>query len=288
MRITKGGGLYIVLTLLLGFAAVNTGNNLLFLIVAAMLGFMAVSGVAGWANIRGLKLQLILAEEIYAGAETLAVIKLTNTKRLMPSFLLQLNVCGKFADINYVSGSSTETDSVVVKFTKRGLHPMGEALVFSPFPVNFFVRCNRLQLQDECIVFPAPVNTSSANAAEQAHPNSDLLLMNKGMEGEVNRIKDYTGGEPLKMIHWRLSAKHPLLKVKEMSSGGGEPVILDPRVLPGSTLEARLSSAVFLVNRLIRDNRPVGLRINDRIIKPKTSKSHRLHLLTELAFYDQN
>ncbi|GAB7026082.1 DUF58 domain-containing protein [Geotalea toluenoxydans] len=276
------------MTLFLGFAAVNTGNNLLFLIVSAMLGFMAVSGVAGWANIRGLKLQLVLPEEIYAGAETLAVIKLTNTKRLMPSFLLQIMVCGKSMDFNYISSSSTETDSVVVKFTHRGLQPMGEALVFSPFPVNFFVRCNRLRLEDEFIVFPAPIHASFATAAEQGQPNTDPLPLSRGMEGEVNRIKDYAGGDPLKMIHWRLSAKHPLLKVKEMSAGGGEPVILDPRLLPGSTLEARLSSAVFLINRLIRDNRPVGLRISDRIIKPKASKSHRLRLLTELALYDQN
>jgi len=48
------------MTLLLGFAAVNTGNNLLYLLVSALLGFMAVSGVLGKWNLSRLRRGLIL------------------------------------------------------------------------------------------------------------------------------------------------------------------------------------------------------------------------------------
>jgi uncharacterized protein (DUF58 family) len=253
-----------------------------------MLGFMAVSGVAGWANIRGLKLELVLPEEIYTDTDTFVVMKLSNIKRRIPSFLLQIAVCGKSADINYLGASSTETESILVRFPHRGVHQIGEALVFSPFPVNFFVRCNRLPIEEQCLVFPSPIRASFASIAEQVRRSNEELSPNKGMEGEMTMIRDYAGGDPLRLIHWRLSAKHPALKVKELSSVHGEPVILDPRLLPGATLEVRLSSAVFLVNRFIQDNRPVGLRVSDRTIAPKVSKSHRLRLLTELALYDQN
>ena len=89
----------------------------------------------------------------------------------------------------------------------------------------------------------------------------------------------------MKLIHWRLSAKHEEFKVKEMSATFREPVIIDIDAMPGSGVEERLSSAAFLVNRLIRANRPVGLKLADRTIPPALSREHRLGLLAELAVY---
>ena len=73
-------------TLLLGVAAVNTGNNLLFLVVSAMLGFMAVSGLLGWMNIRGLSVSVRLPDEVYAGVQTLVSIRIQNGKGYYPPF----------------------------------------------------------------------------------------------------------------------------------------------------------------------------------------------------------
>ncbi|NIQ94316.1 MAG: hypothetical protein GWN87_08975, partial [Desulfuromonadales bacterium] len=56
-----------MLTLLLGFAAVNTGNNLLYLMVSALLGFMAVSGLIGRYNLARLRVEFAAPPEIYAG-----------------------------------------------------------------------------------------------------------------------------------------------------------------------------------------------------------------------------
>ncbi|PLX76004.1 MAG: hypothetical protein C0615_07340, partial [Desulfuromonas sp.] len=66
MKLTRAGTLYIVLTLLLGFAAVNTGNNLLYLLVSALLGFMAVSGLIGRYNLARLRVDFLPPPEIYA------------------------------------------------------------------------------------------------------------------------------------------------------------------------------------------------------------------------------
>lgn len=100
MRLTRPGIAYIAITLLIGFAAVNTGNNLLYLIVSALLGFMTVSGVAGWINIRGLELQVRLPDEIYAGQETFAYLVIANRKRFVPSFLLRVTVEGEAGPIS--------------------------------------------------------------------------------------------------------------------------------------------------------------------------------------------
>ena len=62
--------MYIAITLLLGFAAVNTGNNLLFLVVSGLLAFMSVTGLAGMTNLKGLTPELVPPVEIFAGSAT--------------------------------------------------------------------------------------------------------------------------------------------------------------------------------------------------------------------------
>ena len=138
------------------------------------------------------------------------------------------------------------------------------------------------------MIFPAPVSCGMPGSLDKALRNGSAATSLKGYEGDVSRIADYTGSEPMKLIHWRLSAKHEEFKVKEMNSTSREPVILDPDALPGRNLEENLSCAAFLVNRLIRANRPVGLKMQDRVITPAVSREHRLRLLAELAVYGKN
>src|SRR3954463_8286892 len=65
--ITKEGVFYIVLTLIIGVAALNTGNNLLFLVVAAMLAAVLVSGIASWLNLKNVELEVVLPGQVFAG-----------------------------------------------------------------------------------------------------------------------------------------------------------------------------------------------------------------------------
>ena len=48
---------------MLGFAAVNTGNNLLYLLVSALLGFMSVSGVLGKWNLGRVEVRYLPPDE---------------------------------------------------------------------------------------------------------------------------------------------------------------------------------------------------------------------------------
>jgi len=253
-----------------------------------MLGFMAVSGILGWMNIRGLSIEVDLPDEIYSGRDSLVTVRLTNTRRIFPSFLLRLNICGAAADFTVISRGATETESFLLSFPERGIQRIAAAHICSPFPVNFFVRCNRIALDKRCVIFPAPLLCPADAAADKAGRGGAVPLVNKGYEGDMAKITDYTGAEPLKMIHWRLSAKHEVLKVKEMTAAAREPVILDPEQVSGANLEARLSCSTYLVNRLMRGNRPVGLKVGERIIAPAASKGHRLRLLAELAVYGKD
>ena len=249
---------------------------------------MAVSGILGWLNIRGLKMRLDLPDEIYCGLATMVTLRLVNAKRRFPSFLLQAKVLGNNVTSNLIKGGDEDTNSFVITFPDRGevTIPFGE--IYSPFPINFFVRRRRAPLGRHITIFPAPRPCAMAEGFDKAGKSGGLASPRKGYEGDVTRIADYTGSEPMKLIHWRLSAKHEEFKVKELSATFREPVIIDITAIPGRELEGRLSCAAFLINRLIRTNRPVGLKLPDKVIQPALSREHRLALLAELAVYGKD
>ena len=84
--ITKEGVFYIMLTLVIGVAALNTGNNLLFLVVAAMLAAVLVSGIASWLNLKNVELEVILPGQVFAGRHVLARLNLHVRRRFLPLF----------------------------------------------------------------------------------------------------------------------------------------------------------------------------------------------------------
>lgn len=84
-EVTKAGALYSLVVLLIGIAALNTGNNLLYIVVAAMLAAIVVSGAASAICLRGLELELRVPEHIFAGTEVSATVSVRNRRKWFPS-----------------------------------------------------------------------------------------------------------------------------------------------------------------------------------------------------------
>jgi uncharacterized protein (DUF58 family) len=85
-EVTKVGVVYVLVTLVIGIAALNTGNNLLYIVVAAMLAAILVSGVVSALVLRGLELEVQLPEHVFAGRPVMGRIVLRNPRRFLPSF----------------------------------------------------------------------------------------------------------------------------------------------------------------------------------------------------------
>jgi uncharacterized protein (DUF58 family) len=85
-EVTRIGIVYVVLVLLIGIAALNTGNNLLYIVVAAMLAAILVSGIASAVVLRDLALDVRLPDHVFAGRTTIGRIVLRNRRRFFPSF----------------------------------------------------------------------------------------------------------------------------------------------------------------------------------------------------------
>jgi uncharacterized protein (DUF58 family) len=273
------------MTLLLGFAAVNTGNNLLFLVVSGLLAFMSVTGLAGMINLKGLTPELLPPIEIFAGGATPFRLRLHNEKRRLPSFLIRVECQnGQGVTLPVVPHASTTETAVSLTFPRRGLARIGTIRISSPFPVNFFTRFWSFSMDDEFIVYPRLMQGAASGDGPETRRSGSSTRRNRGPDGELERIAGYSGREPLRMIHWKLSARVDDLLVKEFGCQSAPPLVIDPERLAGNTLEERISQAAWLVRRKVHE-RPVGLCLGGRTIPPASGRRHGARLLKELALY---
>jgi hypothetical protein len=79
-----------VLVLTAGIVAVNSGNNLLYLVVSSLLATLALSGILGHRNLHRVELRLLAPEEAWAGRPVTVRTALSNGRRRLPAFLLAL------------------------------------------------------------------------------------------------------------------------------------------------------------------------------------------------------
>lgn len=277
--------LYVLLTLLIGFAAVNTGNNLLFLVVAGLLAFMSVTGLAGVYNIKKLIPDLHPPEEIYAGIPAPFRLSVRNSKRFLPSFLIRLECsAGQALVFPLLLKNSTYEETILYTYDLRGNVPLGKVTISSPYPVGFFTRYLSFEIDRSVTVFPHPIAADSSGSGEESQATGAGLRQERGLSGELERIYPYSGSEPLRLIHWKHSARSHDLLVKGFGRSVAAPLLIDLDAMPVVSLEERLSRAAWLIKRWVRE-RPVGMLLGGRIFPVGIGKQHGLMLLKELAVY---
>ncbi len=288
LKINTSGALYVLVTLLIGFAAVNTGNNLLFLVVSGLLAFMSVTGLAGMYNIKKLIPDLHPPEEMYAGIPAPFRMSVKNSKRFLPSFLVSLEYhTGQSLVFPVVLNYATRSDTILLTFNRRGSVPVGRITISSPYPVGFFRRYWSFTITDTVTVFPCPIATLLSGSGDESLSVGAGLRRERGESGELERIYPYSGSEPLRMIHWKHSARTLDFLVKGFGRSVAAPLVINLDLISGQGLEERLSRAAWLVQRWVRE-RPVGMILGGRLISAGIGKQHGLQLLKELALYDSD
>ena len=89
-ELTREGMAYLGVSLVISVAALNTANNLLFIVLAAMLAAIVVSGVASAAVLRRLELDVIVPRNAFATKPVQLRVNLTNPRLWMPAFSVKV------------------------------------------------------------------------------------------------------------------------------------------------------------------------------------------------------
>jgi uncharacterized protein (DUF58 family) len=89
-ELTREGMAYLGVSLVIGVAALNTANNLLFIVLAAMLAAIVVSGLASAAVLRRLELDVIIPRNAFATRPVQVRVNLINPRLWMPAFSVKV------------------------------------------------------------------------------------------------------------------------------------------------------------------------------------------------------
>jgi len=254
-------------------------------VVAALLAFMSVTGLAGMYNIKKLDPYIVPPNEIFAGTPAPFKLCVRNGKRYLPSFLISLEYTSGEPLIFPILHQNSSCDGIVMlTFDHRGVIPAGRVTISSTYPVGFFTRYWTFEIDTHFTVFPNLIAGQHSDSSDKTARIGTTLRRERGFDGELEQIYPYSGSEPLRSIHWKLSARSHDLMVKSFGSHSAKPLLIDLARVPGQGGEERISRAAWLVWRLVRE-RPVGLVLGDRVIPAESGKQHGLKLLTELALY---
>lgn len=288
IKVNKAGNIYILLTILIGFSAVNTGNNLIYIIASALLSYMLVSGIFGRNNIYGMDVSLEFPEEMFAHTDTPVAVRARNQRKFLPAFLIRVMIGSQEVFYPFIKAREETGSHMNMRFDRRGRHTLTDITVASVFPFNFFTRYRKIGKKFDLIIFPKPEKIPLNLPFDRpSRSRGDALSDSVGFDADVVSIRDYVSGDALKTISWKSTAKTGQLKTKELSSIELHNVMIDFDRMDKRNLEHTLSCATFLVIRLTRSNIPVGMVIDGQFMEPSTSPTHRLMLLKKLALYGQ-
>jgi uncharacterized protein (DUF58 family) len=285
VSVTQAGWLYIAVTLLIGAAAVNTTNNLLYLVTAGLLALMAISGFVAFRALRQLEVEMLLPREWFAGQETPVRVGLLNHRRRLPSFLMRIARAEQDVVLVEVPAGGRADGILPIMFTGRGRQPLGDLQITSPFPFALFRRGGVVRLEGDVLVYPEPLAPAHElpDAAQGAEVGTGAGR--RGVGGDYWGARPYAPGDALGRVDWKAWARLGVLTVKEFEEESAPPLRLTLDSVPGPGLEERLSQLTSLILEAERLGRPVGLTLPGETIEPGHGLVHRERTLRALALF---
>jgi uncharacterized protein (DUF58 family) len=288
LTFTRPGRWYTGLTIGIGLAAINTGNNLLFLVLGLMLASIVVSGILSEQSLRLVRVERRLPSGATAGQPALVGLLARNGKPRAPSFSLELrerggDVSGRGFLVLLPAGRATEVAYQFVP-SRRGVYRFDQLEVATRAPFGLFEKSRPLDAPAELIVFPRKVEPpllQSRQLAREGERPEDRA----GQGQEVHSLRDHRPGEDARSIHWKSSARHGrLIGVdRERELRRRVCVVLDQRLLSGEALDRAVEKAAALVERELDTGAEVSLAVAGRRLPPGSGEAQLHQALTLLA-----
>ena len=292
---TKEGIVFLGLSLFVGFAALNTGNNLLYLAFGMMLSFIVASGVMSMINLARIEVSVKPSGDSFAASPSKLKFFIRNGKYLIPSYSISIELEGEKVFIPYLPAKKESVIGVSYLFRRRGWNTIPEARLSTRFPFGFFKKWIRVDAGGEDIlVYPRLQNVSLDNEnikknPEDTKPEPEGSGRERSSPGEdIRSLKEYSPGDNPKLIHWKTTAKAGRLMVREIEEDAdNKEAVL--RFIPhtdNNMLEREISRVASTFIELLKRGYEVEFVSPER--KFSTSRSGRSPrpVLTYLALFD--
>lgn len=208
-----------LVTVGVGVAAINTGSNLLFLVLGLLLSMLILSGVLSDLVVFWVRPTRILPARAHAKTPFLVEVVLFNEKRFLPSFSIEVEDEG---------GAPTEKRTYFLRVEprgerravyertagERGLLELRELVLRTSYPFGLVERTVRHPSPALLVVYPElEVDRTGLGEAER---QADAVASRRpGQGGDVLHLREYQPGEPARAVHARRSLALGRLVVRE-------------------------------------------------------------------------
>jgi uncharacterized protein (DUF58 family) len=297
-RITSEGLQFLIFTMAIGIAAINTGNNLFYLLLAMMLSLILISGIAAEYCLRRLEVRRHLPDLLFINTPITAVLVVKNRKSRVPSFSLTL---GDLSDDQPVSPSlelhslppgASRLLSYQLTPTARGRLFLNGIRISTEFPFGLFTKRMFYSMEDIVAVCPElhPINERLFRGLCAA--GYEQSVHRRGHGSELYNLRLYQAGDDSRSIHWPTTARTSQLTIRETEAEEQRRAIIHvPTSVPAShdtLFERAVSLAASLVQHLTHHGYSIQLRVGpDRSVFGQ-GETHRLELLRMLALCRRN
>jgi uncharacterized protein (DUF58 family) len=263
--VTLEGGIFIVLAVLIGLAATNTGTNLLYLVFSLMMAFLIVSGAICSRTLKRLSVERSLPKHIVAGETTAIHLTLRNGKRFVSSYGLQASdqlrddsVVGHCYFLR-VPNRSQASASYPCVFRRRGLYRFAHVVLTTTYPFGLIRRWVCLRAERDVLVYPQILPWERLGIA--APPDfGERESRRKGPGTSLYGLREQEPSEGSRWIHWKKTAQLDRLMRREFES------------------EEKKNVCLVLDNALESPNDPATREAFERAIVLTASVAHHLLL----------
>lgn len=312
LEITSGGAIFVVILLVVGFAAWNTGNNLLFMILSLLCSSIFVGGVAARASLRDLIVSARFPDHIFAGEAAPVIVTLRNAKRALPSFSILIEARGPnepdilaqrrfrgprfkkrpLAYFTYIPRRAAAEQRVEQLFENRGHVLINGFELSTRFPFGFFRFRRRLRARDvDIVVYPKPKPMGDELHLLPTYAGR-MVSARRGMGQDLFSLRDYQPQDDLRHIDWKATARSRNLTVREFTAEDERriTIALDTRDLSdgdsekfAERFEAAVVQTASLLKHFIDERAEVRLMLGDDRGRYGSGLKHLYECLRRLA-----
>ncbi len=296
LSFTYEGKRYVAILILIGFAAINTGNNLLYLIVAMLLSIIIISGIMSESTLRKVIIKRQPQGSIFKGEPVKIIYEVTNIKKKIPSYSLTLKeseaedpggVEGTGTYIVKIDNLSNKTLRAEYRFLRRGLHQLEGVSLSTRFPFGLFTKTKTIDIPMEVLVYPA-ITPREVEGNYNGSFLGQTVSNKKGFGGDLFGARQHRPEDDSRHIDWKSSAKSGTLMQREFTKDSEREVIINFKNYGGDNdlnekFETSVDEAASLAEHFFSLGFSVGLTTLGSTIKPNISENNRDKILKELA-----
>ena len=231
LTFTMEGKFLVFITLGIGFAAVNTGVNLLYLLMAMLLSIVVASGILSELTLKKLRWEVDLPSETIVASETFGSIKIQNQKQYLSSFSLEgdllvaddSGIIQKKGRLLKLKAGEEGHMMVRLVFPKRGKQQIRGISISTHFPFSFFSKSRHYEFSRSVLVMPKGEEPVETILSQLSIKQDDHFYThdNKGQGLEFYSIRQMHPGDDWRNVHWKKTASRQEFVIKEFEEQTG-------------------------------------------------------------------